>query len=166
MLSFLLRLAISGKFQTKLSSPYSFLVTFSLKSCVALFFWMEVWQCDKLCLLLSHKNKHEWSQGKRLCTSFFFSGRTCFWEDSILAACSQASHNSKCWPGFTPAKCSPSRGGITAGFHPQVSNAEAKPQRCGLEHIASSIQSRWALWACKTCVEILLSSGSHKVIVI
>lgn len=165
MLSFFLRLAISGKFQTKFSSPYRFLVTCSLKSCVALFFWMEVWQCDKLCLLLSHKNKHEWSQGKRLSTSFFFSGRTCFWEDSILAACSQAFHNSQCWKGCTPARCSPSRGGITAGFHPPVSNAEAKPQRWHLEQIASNIQSHWALWAFKTCVEILLSSSSHKVIV-
>jgi len=37
MLRFLLKLPISGKFQTKLFSPYYFPVTFSFKSCVALF---------------------------------------------------------------------------------------------------------------------------------
>lgn len=93
MLGFLLRLTISGKIQTKLFSPYYFLVTFSFKSCVALFFWMKVWQFHKLCLLPFYKTKHERSQGRRLCNSSFFSGGTCltatgsFSEASVLVVC-------------------------------------------------------------------------------
>lgn len=50
MLGFLLRLAISGKFQTKLFSTYYVLVKFPFKSCVALFPWIKTWQFDKLCV--------------------------------------------------------------------------------------------------------------------
>lgn len=50
MLGFLLRLAISGKFQTKLFSTYYVLVKFPFKSSVALFSWIKAWQIDNLCV--------------------------------------------------------------------------------------------------------------------
>lgn len=118
------QLAIFGKFQTKLFSPYYFLVTFSFNSCVAL---SSEWRFGNLTSCVYYyptKIKTNEAKVEGLVTALSsreghaWASWTAF-EKTQASLC--VSHNSQRWPGCMCARCNPAavRGRIATGFHPQ-----------------------------------------------